>query len=106
MQEKLLQLKTALAALCDRCYHYQAADQTGPNYIVWMEEGLKTLEGDNAHAEDAWEGSIDVYTRIEFDELLDKVPEALEEIGASWSLNSVQFEESRVIHYEWLFSLA
>ena len=104
-QQKLRTLSTALAALTDRCYHYRAPDQTRPSYVVWAEDGTNDLLAGNIHAEGSWEGTIDLFTRTEFDELADKIPEKLEDLGCSWSLNSVQVEDSGLIHYEWLFNL-
>ena len=105
-QDKLQAIATALADLCPRVYHYLAADKTKPNYIVWAEDGANDLAAGNIHAEGAWQGTVDLFTQIEFDQLIDDIPAKLEEIGASWSLNSVQAEaDTGLIHYEWLFEL-
>lgn len=105
MQQKLLNLSRELAKLTDRVYHYRAPFETAPSYVVWAEDGRNDLLAGNVHVEGAWEGTIDLYTRTEFDELADRIPETLEALGCSWSLNSVQVEDSGLIHHEWLFNL-
>jgi len=105
-QAKLLTLKNALIELEDKVYHYGAPNKEAPSYIVWMEDGAESISGDNGHAEDAWTGSVDLYTKTEFDPLMDQIPAAIEAVGGSWTLNAVQFEtETGLIHYEWTFVL-
>lgn len=96
-------LRAALAALTDRCYHFTARPNTAPPYLVWSEDGDNDLSSDDVHACRAYQCSIDLYTRAENDPLMAKVPQALETLGASYYLNSVQFEEeTELIHYEWI----
>lgn len=98
----LERLKAALAALTERCYHYVAAPNTTPPYITWMEDGDNDLMAGNAHAERCCTGSAHLFTKGEGDPLFNSIPTALEGIGASWYLNSVQYEEDTgLIHYEW-----
>ena len=97
-------LSAALAALTERCYHYYAMPGTTPPYIVWMEDGANDLTADNVHAERCYEGTIDLFTKTEGDDLIQAVPSALEGIGAAYYLNSVQYEEDTgLIHYEWVW---
>lgn len=105
MTESMLEtLRAALAALTDRAYHYTAAPNAKPPYIVWAEDGDNDLTADNIHAERIYQGTIDLYTKTEDDPLMESVPEALEGIGAAYYLNSVQYEEGTgLIHYEWVW---
>lgn len=97
-------LSAALAALTERCYHYYAMPGTTPPYIVWAEDGDNDLSADNVHAERCFEGTVDLFTREEGDELIEAVPSALEGIGAAYYLNSVQYEEDTgLLHFEWVW---
>ena len=99
-------LQAALAALTERCYHYFAKPNAEPSYIVWAEDGDNDLTATNVHRERSYTGTIDLYTKIESDPLLADIPQALEQIGASYYLNSVQYEEETgLIHYEWVFGV-
>lgn len=97
-------LSAALAALTERCYHYYAMPGTTPPYIVWAEDGDNDLSADNVHAERCFEGTVDLFTREEGDDLIKAVPSALEGIGAAYYLNSVQYEEDTgLLHFEWVW---
>ena len=99
-------LQAALAALTERCYHYVSEPNAEPSYVVWAEDGDNDLAANNIHGERSYIGTIDLYTKIESDPLLASIPQALEQIGASYYLNSVQYEEETgLIHYEWVFGV-
>ena len=47
-----------------------------------------------------------LFTKNEDDPLFERIPAALESIGASWYLNSVQYEDDTgLIHYEWYWEV-
>lgn len=99
-------LKAALGALTDQCYHYVAEPNAVPPYLVWAEDSDVDLCADGEHAERAVEGTIDLYTKTEGDPLLASVEAALEALGASWYLNSFQYEtETGLLHCEWVFGV-
>ena len=99
-------LQAALAALTDACYHYVAAPNTAPPYIVWAEDGDNDLAADNGHGERSYTGTVDLYTKSDADPLFSQIPTALDQIGAAWYLNSVQYEEATgLIHYEWVWEV-
>ena len=52
-------------------------------------------------------GTVDFFTLEEYDAIIDEIQDTLEGIeGLSWNLNSVQYEEeTKFIHYEWMFAL-
>lgn len=98
-------LQAALAALGD-AYHYTAKPNAVPPYLVWAEDGSRDLSGDDRHAERCLQGTVDLYTATENDPLTGSIPKALEEIGASWYLESVQYEEDTgLIHFEWVWEV-
>ena len=102
----LAPLKMALAALTDRCYHYVAAPNTAPPYVVWSEDGDNDLAADDGHAEHAISGTVDLYTKVENEPLKDLIPAELEQIGAAYYFNSFQYEtETGLLHFEWVFEV-
>ena len=63
---------------------------------------IDVAEGYDREWCDDVEGVIDFYTLKELDPKLDEIEEALQGMGATWELDSVQFEpDSRLIHFSW-----
>lgn len=106
LQNKLAQLGTAFGVLTERAYHYWRTS-VEPPYLIWAESGEEdSFHSDDQKAEQAISGTVDVFTRTEFDPLLDDVQDTLEALGVAWSLSSVQFEEeTNLIHYEWSWTV-
>lgn len=99
-------IKNALLELTDFVFHYRAPQNQPLPYIEWMEDGANDFLADNRHEETVYQGTIDLYTLDEEESLIKKIPEKLNETGAAWYLNSVQFEEDTgIIHYEWVFEV-
>jgi len=102
----LQRIKDLLLAITPNVFHYFASGQTG-NYIVWAEDG----EGDSVSADDkkveqSLTGTIDYFTKTEFDPVIKQIQDKLNEADISWKLNSVQYEEdTKYIHYEWVWEL-
>lgn len=100
-------LSAALAEMASPvpCTHYYRNTDTTP-YVVWQEDGDNSQRSDNAVLDQAISGTIDLYTKTEYDSAADVIQTFLNEYGASWYLNSVQFEdETRLIHHEWVFEV-
>ena len=76
-------------------------------YIVWAEDGEgDPLELDNNKVEQVITGTIDLFTKSEYDELIDTIQDALNQNSISFNLSSVQYEtETEYIHYEWRFEI-
>lgn len=106
MGSMLETLRAALAALTDKAYHINAAPNTVPPYLVWMEDGDNDLTANNVHGERCFTGTVDLYTKSDTDPLVEQVPAALEGIGAAWYFNSLQYEEDTGLnHYEWVWEV-
>ena len=101
LQEKLRQIGVALAEITENCTHYYRTDKFPA--IVWAESGEDvSFHSDNQKSEQRIIGTIDLFTKAEFDTLIDDVQTTLETLGLTWMLESVQYEdETNVIHYEW-----
>lgn len=111
VQNNLKRIKAALNSTSaqGRVFHYKRPKDQKPNWIVWQEDGEgDSFSTDNRKQEQQIHGTIDCYTLIEYDPLLDEVQKALNDADlAGWSLLSVQYEDNtNLIHYEWEFYIA
>lgn len=106
LQNKLRQIGSGLADVAT-CYHYWRPVKTTP-CIIWAEDGEDSASyANNAKTEQAISGTAHLFTKTEYDPLLDDVQDKLGELGLAWALNSVQFEdETNLIHYEWRWRVA
>lgn len=104
--KKLKHIRDILITCSDKVYHYDAPKGL-QKYIVWAEDGEgNPLELDNNKLERVITGTIDLFTKNEYDELIDKIQDALNKNCISFNLNSVQYEdETGYIHYEWRFEI-
>lgn len=102
LQAKLRQIGTALSGITENCYHYWREKKDLP-CLVWAESGEDiSFNSDNRKSEQRIIGTVDLFTKTEFDSLADSVQETLDDLGLTWSLSSVQYEsEINLIHYEW-----
>lgn len=107
IQSRLEQIGTELAKITTDTYHYwRSAPKGVKSYIVWAEdEESSSLEADNKKQKQGLHGTIDYFTKAEFDENVDKIQVALNDLeNVSFRLNSVQYEEETTfIHHEWEF---
>jgi len=79
----------------------------GAYYVVQLDGEAGSIDGDGAKCERSWEGSLDLfYPKLtDRSDLIDQTEEILAEIfGASWELNSTQYENGTgLFHVEWVF---
>lgn len=108
MNELLAPIRDALVSVMGTsCYHYWRASQDLP-YCIWAEDSeADSYEADNHKQEQAVTGSVDYFSKDEFDSNVDAIQDALNGIdGLSWRLNSVQHEaETGINHYEWYWTV-
>lgn len=104
LTNNLLTLKQALVAVSTKCYHYEKPAKVTAPYIVWSEDGEDgSFHSDNHTTEQTVTGSVDFYTKTEFDSTIDEIQSALDAV-CGWELNTVQYEdETKLIHYSWRF---
>lgn len=107
LQGKMQQIGTALYnALGSFVHHYFRPDGEIPS-CVWQEDGEDTsFYVDNDKAEQPITGTIDYFTKAEFDPNTDVIQATLRALKARWRLESVQYEDTtKLIHYEWRWSV-
>lgn len=102
----LVDLRDALLTITPNVYRYTAQKTTG-NYIVWAEDGQGSVGyAGNKMTIQTIQGTIDYFTKTEFDPVFNQIQETLNTLNIAWSLNSIQYEEETgYIHYEWLFEV-
>ena len=103
LNAKLKNIGVLFGDVLGRTYHYRKSDRAKLPYAVWMEGGEDdSLCTDEGKGEQAIAGTLDFYTKTEFDSCVDGFQNVLNANMARWSLNSVQYEdETGLIHYEW-----
>ena len=88
-------------------FHYHKPAEVQAPYAVWMEQNEESLFTDNGKGERSLSGTLDFYTQTEGDAKLDDLETALQTMGASWYLSSVQYEEDTLlIHFSWDWSVS
>lgn len=107
MRSKLMKISEILKTITDDVSHYEAMHKKD-RYIVWAEDSEgSSVEGDDKKINQSIQGTIDYFTKQDFDENVDKIQEALTAACISFYLNSVEYEdETEYIHYEWVFEVA
>ena len=102
----LSDVPTALLTVGAPVSHYIASAKPD-KYIVWAEDGEGNSESaDNKKQIQVLTGTIDYFTKMEYDPNVGKIQDALNDAEISWKLNSVQYEElTKYIHYEWVFEV-
>lgn len=92
-----------------RVFHYTKPKKDLKSWIVWQEDGEDmSQEADNHKIIQQVTGSIDLYSKTEYDPLIDEVQKALDEAqNVGWRLSMVDYEdETTLIHYQWEFYIA
>lgn len=107
LQSKLENIGEVLAKLETKgvkVSHYRRK-MMPPPWICWMETGTHDMYADNGIEEQAISGRIYAYTQTEFDPILDRVQEVLENLeNCAFRLRDVDYDaENNVISYEWEF---
>jgi len=103
---QLADVKAALLTVTTNLRHYDATGLIAP-FVVWSEDTQSDAVYANGRMEEqAIQGTIDLYTRTEYDSKFSQIQTALNDAGISFYLDSIQYEEdTKLIHYQWIFSI-
>jgi hypothetical protein len=95
-----------LSVLPEATFHYEARSKSD-KYIVWAEDSPgDTVFADDELDERAIEGTVDYYTKTEYDPTVKQIENAMDNSEMSWRLSSIQHEEDTgYIHYEWIWQV-
>ena len=101
------ELREALKATGIPFAHYAWATRPDGDYGVWGEDSSKSLWADGRMSERIAQGTVDLFADDDEGFSKELVERALDSIGCSWYLNSIQYEDdTRLLHYEWVFEVA
>lgn len=106
MHTKIMQIRDLMKQVIEDVYHHRALKQPD-QYIVYAEDtGSNDQAGDNKKTCQAIQGTIDYFTKQEFDPNVEKIQEQLNNAEISFYLNSIQYEEETgYIHWEWVWEV-
>lgn len=101
--DKLRAFAAGLAQTGASVFHYWRPGRKAP-YVVWQEDGATFLKAENQTEELGFSGTVDYFTKEEFDPMVDRIMDDFRQMPISWEMESVQYEEETgLIHYEWRF---
>ena len=102
----LADIKTALLTVTNNLRHYDATGLIAP-FVVWSEDTqADAVYADGKMQEQGIQGTIDLFTKTEYDSKFSQIQTALNDAGISFYLDSIQYEEdTKYIHYQWIFSI-
>ena len=103
---ELSDIKTALLTIGVPVSHY-FAETEDEKYIIWAEEGEgNSLSANDEKVAQTIAGTIDYFTKDEYDPNFGKIQEKLNELEIGWRFESVQHEEKTgYTHYEWTWEM-
>lgn len=106
--EKLKIIRDILLEVTDKVYHYTKLGDEKDKYIVWAEDGEgQSIYSDDIKEDQVIQGTIDYYTKDDFDPLVDEIQDGLSKEKIPYYLGSVQYEdETNLIHYEWVWEVS
>ena len=96
-----------LLSIGGRNVHHYWHPRSETPYLIWAEDGpADYFDANNRHAEVSIHGTLDYFTKKEFDPVFDEIEGALTDLfEGSWRWTSTQFEDSTsLIHHEWEFN--
>ena len=101
LTDKLKKLYEPFLTLACPVTHYKRISKFP--YLVWAEDGEdNSFHGDNSKQEQQITGTVNYFTRVDFDSTVDQIQEILNGEPVGWMLESVQYEdETNLIHYSW-----
>ena len=87
-------------------YHYFASGQTG-NYILWAEDSPGgALYADDHMDRHTIQGTIDYYTKAEYDPMARQIEDTLNASNVSWYPGPTLYEtDTGYIHHEYVFEI-
>lgn len=102
----LAEFRDALLVLPVPVSHYNAHKKPD-KYIVWAEDTeTDSGHGDNRKTIQVIQGTLDYFTKTEFDPIFNQVQDVLNSMDIAWKLNSIQYEDdTSYIHYEWVWQV-
>ena len=95
-----------LAVLPTATFHYSAWSKPD-QYIIWAEDGQSDgVYADNQMQIQVTEGTVDLFTKTEYDPVAGQIQQAMNGADMTWYKNSTQYEDDTgYIHHEWVWEV-
>lgn len=106
LQKTLENFAKTLAGLPVSVSHFRRG-KIAPPFVVWQEESEgESFLAENGRAEPMISGSLDYYTKKEYDPVVEQISQMLAQITETWELVTVMYEEeTELMHYSWDWEL-
>ena len=104
-EERLSPIGEILSGLVPNIYHYWRPKRPDP-FVVWAEgEEDGNVTADGRKTEQRLTGTIDYYTKTEFDPAVDRIQNGINELaGTTINYTGADYEDSTyLIHHSWDF---
>lgn len=105
---KLKEFRDLMAGITRNFYHHRRPEWNSMRYkdawIVWAEQSESdSLYLDNIKTDQVIRGTLDLYTRVDYDPRIDTIQERLNNSPITrWELTNVESEdETELTHYHW-----
>lgn len=108
MMSELYKIRNCLTSIKDLPVYHYWRPKLEPPFCIWQEDGEgNSLNTNNHKTTQVITGAIDYYTLNEYDDNVEKIQEALNNLEhCGWRLNGVDYEdETNLIHYTWSFQI-
>jgi hypothetical protein len=95
--------KELLETVCDNVFHFEEAGKPEGNYIVYTETGKRYEPYDDVQTPFCWLMDVHVYTRMEYDPMIEALEKLFNANYIPFSLDTIQYGRSEgqtsVIYY-------
>ena len=95
------------AILPGAVFHYRADSIKRDKYIVWAEDNQSGASyADNKTKSITLQGTIDYFTKTEYDSLVNTIQKTMNDSKMTWRINSIQYEDdTKYFHHEWVWEV-
>ncbi|MGN0194400.1 MAG: hypothetical protein ACI39G_04770 [Pseudoramibacter sp.] len=83
-------------------------DNPKDNFILWGEDGTTRAFGDGVAGQKAVQGTVDYYTKTEYDPIVDEIDTAILNTAVTWLDDgpTIDYEpDTGYIHYQWIWEV-
>lgn|GEM_PF-1169869 len=109
--EQLKNLKKELVSIGQShnikvCHFFN--DNPKGNFIVWSEDDTTRAFGDGLAVQKAVQGTVDYFTKTEYDPVVDEIDDALQGVDLAFLDGgpTIDYETTTgYIHYQWIFEV-
>lgn len=103
----LREFKELLSGVTPNVHHYRQPKGVAAPWITWAEQSRSGLFGGDRREIYVNRGVVDLFTKTEWDPLVEDVESMFQESEIAFELEMVQYEEDTgLTHFTWSFEVA